>query len=147
MSASKSRIYHKLQVAAHRLQKSADRALLAAAAINTAQSAVLSIVSGEVVARGSVTQREVARQLGINESAMTAMVTRLCGMGLLDRERDTDDVRAWSLKLTDEGRATRKRVEQPFRRVNQTIETALTATELARLADYLSRIAAAFGDD
>src|SRR6185369_6681564 len=112
----------------------------------TAQSAVLSVVSGEVAANGSVTQREVARQLGINESAMTAMVTRLCGMGLLDRERDADDVRAWSLTLTDEGRAARRRVEQPFKRVNQTIETALNANEIAQLADYLSRIATAFAD-
>jgi hypothetical protein len=35
MSASKSRLYHRLQMAAHRLQKSADRAVLAAAEITT----------------------------------------------------------------------------------------------------------------
>ena len=59
MSASKSRLYHRLQLAAHRVQKSADRALLAAAEITTAQAAVLTLV-----ARGAITQREVATQLG-----------------------------------------------------------------------------------
>jgi len=88
----------------------------------------------------------IARPLSINESAMTAMVTRLCGLGLLVRDRDADDVRAWNHILTDEGRATRKRVEQPFRRINQSIESALSADEIARFADYPSRVAAAFED-
>ena len=68
MSASKSRLYHRLQLAAHRLQKSADRAVLAAAEITTAQAAVLMLVAG-----GANSQREVATQLGLNESAVTAM--------------------------------------------------------------------------
>jgi MarR family transcriptional regulator, organic hydroperoxide resistance regulator len=144
MSASKSRIYHKLQLAAHRVQKAADRALLAAAGITTAQSAVLHVVAIETRAGGSVTQREVARQLGINESAMTAMVTRLTSMGLLDREHDAADTRAWNLQLTARGRAARKGIEQPFGRVNHAIDNALTVEEIERLADQLVRIAAAF---
>ena len=91
MSASKSRIYHRLQLAAHRLQKSADRAVLAAADITTAQAAVLLLVgSGR-----AVTQREVAVQLGLNEFAVAAMALRLIGVGLLERVRDAADARAW----------------------------------------------------
>ena len=74
MSASKSRLYHRLQLAAHRLQKSADRAVLAAAEITTAQAAVLTLVAG-----GAVSQREVATQLGLDESAVTAMARRCSG--------------------------------------------------------------------
>ena len=73
MSASKHRVYHRLQLAAHRLQKAADRAVMAAAGITTAQAAVLSIVAAD----GPVTQLSVARKLGLNESAMTAMIARL----------------------------------------------------------------------
>ena len=76
MSASKHRIYHRLQLAAHRLQKAADRAVMAAAGITTAQAAVLSIVAAD----GPVSQRNVARKLGLNESAMTAMIARLRDM-------------------------------------------------------------------
>ena len=96
MSASKHRVYHKLQVASHRLQKAADRAIIAAAGITTAQAAVLSIVASE----GSASQRSVARKLGLNESALTAMTTRLRNLGLLDRLPDEVDSRAWSLRLT-----------------------------------------------
>ncbi len=141
MSASKSRLYHRLQLAAHRVQKSADRALLAAAEITTAQAAVLTLV-----ARGAVTQREVATQLGLNESAVTAMAQRLLGMGLLERVRDEADARAWQLRLSGDGRAALKRIEQPFKSINQTIENVLTAEEITRLADYLQRIASAFDE-
>lgn len=141
MSASKSRLYHRLQLAAHRLQKSADRALLAAAEITTAQAAVLTLV-----ARGAVTQREVATQLGLNESAVTAMAQRLLGMGLLERVRDQADARAWQLRLSREGRAALKRIEQPFKGINQTIETVLSGEEITQFADYLQRIAATFDD-
>jgi DNA-binding MarR family transcriptional regulator len=47
----------------------------------TAQAAVLSIVA----AHGPITQRAVARQLGLNESGMSAMTNRLLSMGLLER--------------------------------------------------------------
>lgn len=142
MQASKSRLYHRLQLAAHRLQKSADRAVLSAAEITTAQAAVLALV-----ARGAVTQREVATRLGLNESALTAMTRRLLGMGLLERVRDETDARAWQLRLSDGGRAALRRVDQPFKRINQTIETVLTPEEITHFADYLQRIAATFGDN
>ena len=141
MSASKSRLYHRLQLAAHRLQKSADRAVLAAAEITTAQAAVLMLVAG-----GANSQREVAVQLGLNESAVTAMARRLLGMGLLERVRDEADARAWQLRLSDEGRAALKRIELPFKRINQTIETVLSPEEITHFADYLRRIAVAFED-
>lgn len=140
MSASKLRVYHRLQLAAHRIRKSADRAVLTAAEITTAQSAVLIVVARG----GAMTQREVAKQLGLNEFAVTAMAGRLLGMGLLERVRDDTDARAWQLRLSDDGRAALKRVEQPFRRINQTIELVLDPQEVARFADYLSRVAAAF---
>lgn len=142
-SASKTRVYHRLQLAAHRAQKSADRALMAAADITTAQSAVLLLASAR---EGGVTQREVAAQLGVNESGMTAMVRRLLDMGLLERVRDETDARAWRLQPSNDGRAALKRIEPPFRRINQTIETALKPDEIAQLADYLTRIASAFED-
>ena len=97
-----------------------------------------------VAAEGPVSQRSVARALGLNESAMTAMIARLRHMGLLQRLPDRDDSRAWSLQLTAEGRVALKRIEQPFRRINQRIEAVLDAEETARLADYASRVSDAF---
>ncbi len=140
MSAQKARLYHRLQIAAHRVQKAADRALLEAAEVTTAQAAVLAIIA----AQAPITQREIAGQLGVNESAVTAMANRLLAAGLLKRFRDAADARAWRLELTGDGRAALKRLEKPFKRVNQAMEEVLSAEEIARLADYLSRIAKAF---
>ncbi len=142
MSASKTRIYHRLQLAAHRVHKSADRAVLEAADITTAQAAVLAVVA----AGGAITQRVVADQLGLNESAVTAMVNRLLKMGLLARQRDDVDARAWRLCVSDDGRSALKRVEKPFRGINQAIESVLDSEEIARFADYLGRIGAAFDE-
>ena len=139
MSASKHRVYHQLQVASHRLQKAADRACIAAAGITTAQAAVLSIVATE----GSASQRSVARKLGLNEFAMTAMTTWLRHLGLLDRLPDAEELRGPEPAKAD-GRAALKRIEQPFRQINQKIEKALDADEIAALADYVKRISDAF---
>ena len=67
-------------------------------------------------------------------------------MGLLERARDATDARAWQLRLSDDGRAALKRVDLPFRRINQTIESVLSPEEIALFADYLRRMATAFDD-
>ena len=138
--AQKARLYHRLQLAAHRLQKEADRAVMDAADITTAQAAVLAVVSLHEPAP----QRLVAVELGLNESAVTAMVGRLLKLGLLDRVRDADDARAWRLSVSKDGRAAMKRIEKPFRGVNARIEDALSDKEIAQLADYLARLGKAF---
>jgi MarR family transcriptional regulator, organic hydroperoxide resistance regulator len=143
MSASKLRIYHRLQLAAHRIQKAADRAVLQASGVTTAQAAVLAVVA----ANREATQRSVARQLGINESAVTAMVARLMDMRLIERVRDDEDARTWRLHLTAEGRAGLKKIEGPFRTINARLEAALDASELEHLSDYLGRIGEAFAGD
>lgn len=140
MSAKQTRLYHRLQIAAHRVQKAADRAILSAADITTAQAAVLSVVS----VNQPVSQRIVADQLGLNESAMTAMVSRLLKLGLLDRTRDAQDARSWSLTVSPQGRTAMKRIEKPFETINHTIESTLTEREVERLADYLARLGKAF---
>lgn len=121
MTARSSRFYHALQIAAHRLQKQADQALMEAAGISTAQSAVLVIVS----ASPGLRQNQVAALLGLNESAVTAMVTRLLKLGLLSRTRSAEDSRAWELSITAEGEAALKAIEAPFAAVNALIDDVL----------------------
>jgi DNA-binding MarR family transcriptional regulator len=140
MSASKHRLYLHLQLAAHHVKKQADRALMDAAALTTAQAAVLSLLSEGK----KVTQRTVAETLGQNESAVTAMIRRLMKLGYVDRKRDSTDARAWLLEITPEGRTALAGVAVPFSRINETFEKALSVEEIANLSDYLARINAAF---
>lgn len=140
MIASKLRLYHRTQLAAHRLRKQADRTVMEATGISTAQSAVLGIVaSGE-----SVTQRDVATALGLNDSAMTAMAARLIKLGLLERRRSEADSRAWRLSVTAEGLAAQRAARVAFAAINKRIEAALTSEEIAEVAALLDRLSQAF---
>ncbi len=139
-SASKLRIYHRLQVAAHGVQKAADRVVLETAGVTTAQAAMLAVLAGV----GACAQRAIAERLGVNESAVTAMTTRLMTLGFVERSRDPTDARAWRLRLTRDGRAAVKRLVGPFATINARLERALPEDELARLADALDRIRAEF---
>lgn len=140
MSAHATRLYHKLQLAAHRLQKAADRVVEEAARLSTAQAAVLAVIA----AAQPTTQRQVALQLGLNESAIAAMSAKLIAAGLVRREPDPLDARAWRLTLTGAGRTALKRVQGPFEHINATIDATLSAQQITLMADALERLAEAF---
>lgn len=140
MSASKLRLYWRLQLAAHFLKKRADKELLSESQITTAQVGVLT-----VIANGSdVTQKSVATALGLNESAVTAMVKRLTRMNLVERRESKTDGRAKILELTEAGRHVTQTTHPPFEEINERIEAALTDQEIQNLADYLTRLTEAF---
>ena len=140
MSAREVRLYHRLQLGAHAAQKYSDRTVREATGFTTAQLSVLTVVSTE----RPVTQRDVAGALGINESAVTAMVTRLEVRGCLRRTPHADDGRVWLLELTAAGRRALTAGRDAFTAVNEVIERSLTATEIAACADALERLEAAF---
>ena len=140
MSARTTRLYSRLQQAAHAAMKAADRASLEAAGITTAQAAMLTVTqAGE-----PITQRSIADQLGLNESAVTQMTARLMKLGLIERTRDAEDARAWRLSLTGAGRAALERLRAPFARINAALDAALGDEDAAALAATLVRIAKAF---
>jgi DNA-binding MarR family transcriptional regulator len=140
MSASKHRLYWRLQLAAHYLQKKADRTLLLEANISTAQTGVLTVIS-----RGQdVTQKDVAVALGLNESAITAMVRKLIALKYVERRKSDKDARARILELTKLGQEIQNNVKPPFKSINNQIETVLDKGEIANLSDYLQRLTRSF---
>lgn len=141
MSASETRLYHHLQLAAHSLKKHADQALVEAAGLSTAQVAVLAVVA----AHAPVSQKQVAEALGLNESAMTAMANRLLASGLLTRSRDAEDGRAWQLGLSAAGRDALAQAAETFQPINGQIDEILDPEEMALLVDMLRRLYTAFG--
>lgn len=141
-TAAELRLYHRLQRAAHRLQKAADRAFIEAAGVSTAQAAVLALVGDGT----ATTQRDVAVRIGLNESAITAIVDRLERAGVIARARHPGDGRAWRLVLTVQGQQTLQRTRAPMAAINRRIESVVSAAERATLADGLARIEAEFGE-
>jgi MarR family transcriptional regulator, organic hydroperoxide resistance regulator len=140
MYASRQRLYHRLQLAAHRVRKVADRAVGDAVGLSTAQVAVLSVLAQE----GKATQRTIARELGLNESAVTPMVGRLIGLGTVIRKADENDARAWSLELSEAGRDVIMRIKAPFSAINAILDDEFNPEEMAELSAKLERIIAAF---
>ena len=139
MTASSLRLYARLQGAAHALKKTADRALMDAAGVTTAQAAVLAVVDSAE----RPTQKTVADALGLNESAVTGMANRLTALGYLAREQDPDDRRARRLRLTTQGEKALKRIAEPFGRINGRLDDAL-GCDLDAFAASLNRIRDAF---
>ena len=141
MTAASLRLYARLQGAAHALKKTADRALMDAAGVTTAQAAVLAVVAGAE----RPAQKTVADALGLNESAVTGMANRLIALGYLTRENDPDDRRARLLRLTAQGKKALKRIAEPFGRINARLDGTLGA-DLDAFAASLNRIRDAFDE-
>lgn len=140
MSAHKKRLYFLLQVAAHRLKTEADNALIDEAGLSTTQVAVLNLIASPE----NVKQRDLARRLKQNESAITAMVARLMKADLVTRRRSDTDARTWLLELTSKGKKTLKRAEKPFQEINARLDKTLGKKGVATLATELTAITEEF---
>ncbi|MFF9092760.1 MarR family winged helix-turn-helix transcriptional regulator [Streptomyces sp. NPDC014802] len=133
------RLFFLLQRAAHQLRTTADRRLLAAAGITTAQVGALFAVHD----RPGLTQRELARTLGLRESAVTGLVGRLTTAGLVDRRAHPHEHRAVVLELTDGGRQALRAARPEIDRFNADLRELLgedgfttTALALGRLVEW-----------
>lgn len=137
--AGRERLYHLLQTAAHRLKTRADRDSQGVADVTAAQAAVMFVIARE---RGT-TQRRVAEQLKLNESAVTGMVGRLMEAGFVARAPSPTDGRAWTVTLTPVGEAALDRFRVNLDALNAEITAALGGeAEVARFADGLRAILA-----
>jgi MarR family transcriptional regulator, organic hydroperoxide resistance regulator len=133
------RLFFLLQRAAHALRRDADRRCLAAAGITTAQLGALFAVHDDPGA----TQQDLARALGLRESAVTALVGRLVAGGLLTRAPHPREHRAVVLELSAAGAATLEAARPEIERFNGQLRALLgddgftaTAEGLHRLADW-----------
>lgn len=130
------RIYSRLQIAAQLYRKVADRQLVETAGITAPQLGVLT----RVAAAKALNQTSLARDLRLNDSAITAMVRRLIGLGMLEKTRSESDSRAWVLKPTARGRdAINRATVQPIA-INRRIEAELGASALLEFTEKLNRI-------
>jgi MarR family transcriptional regulator, organic hydroperoxide resistance regulator len=137
--AGRERLYHLLQTAAHRLKTRADRDSQGAAGVTAAQAAVMFVIQRE----GGTTQRRVAEQLRLNESAVTAMVGRLMEAGYVARAPSATDGRAWTVSLTEAGQTALETFRVNLDAMNAEITAALGGeAEVARFAEGLKALLA-----
>jgi MarR family transcriptional regulator, organic hydroperoxide resistance regulator len=139
MSARSLRLYHRLQLAAHLMQKSADRSLRETVGLTTAQAAVLSVLTQQ----GEASQRDIAGALGLSEASITPMTRRLLELGLIVRRQNPEDGRAWIIQLTATGANASQMARGSLSSVNRTFDNALSEAEATALANGLNKLIAA----
>ncbi|MFC5185923.1 MarR family winged helix-turn-helix transcriptional regulator [Actinomadura harenae] len=138
MAEPEERLFFLLQRAAHRQRIVADRRCQAAAGITTAQLGALFAVQE----RPGLTQRELARTLGLRESAVTALVARLTSADLVVREPHPDEHRAVVLRLSSAGEDALRAARPALDRFNAELRAVLGDTAFTDTAAALSRLAA-----
>ncbi|MFJ4523950.1 MarR family winged helix-turn-helix transcriptional regulator [Streptomyces sp. NPDC088810] len=131
------RLFFLLQRAAHTLRLTADRRCLAVAGVTTAQLGALFAVRDQ---RG-LTQQELARTLGLRQSAVTPLVARLTAAGLVARHAHPHDHRAVVLELTDAGAAAVRAAGPEIDRFNAEMRALLGDDGFADTASALHKLA------
>jgi len=89
---------------------------------------------------------ELAREYGIDASAVTRLVDRLEKRGLVERVRSCEDRRAVRLALTPEGQAIAQRMPPIFTTVMDQLTSGFTPEEVGFLKSMLRRILANSGN-
>lgn len=98
--------------------------------------AVLSIVA----ANPGINQGATGRMLGIKRANMVALINELVDKGLVDRDVDPNDRRAFSLTATEQGAAALADAVQRIEMHENRMLADMTPQERATLLDLLGRI-------
>jgi MarR family transcriptional regulator for hemolysin len=87
-----------------------------------------------------VSQRQLARHIGIEGPTLTHHLDRLAADGLIRRVRPIDDRRIWCVELTVEGKEHLRRVEAHADTLDAELRSMFTDQELQTMFDVLTRI-------
>lgn len=96
--------------------------------------------------RGQATMSELAADLGAPLSTVTGISSRLAKKGLVLRERDTDDRRAIITRLTPEGKALARKLQQQLSGLFARAQAALTPEEIGLLFQLVQKVLVAMSE-
>ena len=136
MSAKPYRLIYKLSLAQHRLSKSADLAFREAGGISKTQLGVLFFLQKSPGAL----LKDVSDALGVNASAITALIGRMEDAGLVRRQPSSDDQRAIHLYATASGLSKAAAARPALARLNACLTADFNERELATIARFLDTI-------
>jgi MarR family transcriptional regulator, organic hydroperoxide resistance regulator len=130
------RLIYKLSLAQHRLLKSADLAFREAAGISTTQLGVLFFLQKSPGAL----PKDLSDALGVNASAITALIARMEDTGLVRRQPSRDDQRAIHLFATASGLAKAAAARPVLARLNTRLTGDFSERDIATVARFLDAI-------
>ena len=91
--------------------------------------------------QGSLTQRQLGDELGIDRTTMVAFVDDLENARYVVRSRNEDDRRAYVIELSRQGTSALKQAREALEQVERELLSALTGAERRAFGDLLSRVA------
>ena len=132
---SKPRLFHLMAIAQHRLMKATDAAFRPIG-ISGAQLGVLFLLEK----RPGAMLKEVSDGLGINASAITALIGRMEDAGFVRRRPSDDDGRAVHIFATADGLAKIAAVKPILTRLNARLTADFSEREIATVGRFLDAI-------
>ncbi|HWI22834.1 MAG TPA: MarR family transcriptional regulator [Baekduia sp.] len=98
------------------------------------------LVFAALAERDGLTQTEIADVCGSDAPSVTKCLRGLEGLGLVRRERDTEDTRVQRVFLTPEGKELAPRLDVAWQQASSEFFEPLTAAERTQLAALLDKI-------
>jgi DNA-binding MarR family transcriptional regulator len=136
MSPRRARLFHLMSLAQHRLLKTTDAAFGETLGITATQLGVLFILEK---APGAL-PKEVSEALGINKSAITALIDRMEAAKLVRRQPSNDDGRVVHLYATPEGLAKSAAARPILACLNSRLTDGFSEREIAIVGRFLQSI-------
>jgi DNA-binding MarR family transcriptional regulator len=133
--ASARRLYHQLQLAASHLKGAADRRCQEAVGISASKAGALFAIQ----ARPGSTQRILASDLGVRESAVKTMIDRLEQLDLVERRASDTDARAWCVFVSNRGADALLLARRELDGLNRALGQIL-GDDVDRVADFLAAL-------
>jgi DNA-binding MarR family transcriptional regulator len=123
----------------------AGRGAIAGARVREALAAhsltMRSVFTLKHLADGPVNQQALVDLLGVDPSALVAVLNELEGLGLISRQRDTADRRRHIVTITPSGAKALRAVDSVLDRTDDELFAALSAKERDQLGRLLAKIA------
>jgi DNA-binding MarR family transcriptional regulator len=119
-------------------KKHADEAFLAETGLRGAHHAVLRVLTTQ----GAMSQRNLAGALFVDQSTIVDLIDQLQRQGLVERDRDPADRRAYLLRLTPEGIETLRQADRTADAIQQETFGALGPDELVALRGAVTSLLA-----
>jgi DNA-binding MarR family transcriptional regulator len=132
---AKPRLFHLMSLAHHRLAKSTDAAFKGLG-ISAAQLGVLFLLEKKPGAM----LKDVSDGLGINASAITALIGRMEDAGLVRRRPSDDDGRAVHMFATADGLAKVAAARPILAKLNARLTADFNEREIATVGRFLAAI-------
>ena len=121
---------------AHLAHRAIAERALASVGLSGKQLGALSVL----VAEGPLSQQRLGERQGVDRTTMVALVDELERRGLVERRRNPDDRRAYSLHATPPARGVVKQAAEATKRAEDEFLAPIPAGERRRLKQLLQRL-------